>query len=162
MLVVLCAEIEEAQKIKCSRALTVITGAGMCNALKIAGLHLSPNDTIINVGYVGSNKYSIGSVVAVDGCKRFVPSITMPEPTIRFAPIFRLPESDLCYTADNFIEGEFDKELPLVDMELYYYASIYPQIKSIKIVSDNLNYSDYTNVNFEESWDFVNEIINNL
>ena len=52
-----------------------------------------------------------------------------------------------------------DKELPLVDMELYYLRILYPQIQSLKIVSDNLNYKDYQKADFKESWAMVNKCL---
>lgn len=159
MLVIFCAEIEEAKYIKCPNALIVVTGVGVGNVLiKASKFQFVPEDIIINIGYAGSNKYPVGSVIGVQKSKRLNPSTVIKEPTIELKP---LTESDVCYTADNFIEHARD-EVPLVDMELYYLALIYPQIYSIKIVSDNLDYKTYKKTNFNKSWNKVNKILNEV
>lgn len=159
MLIIFCAEIEEAVNIKCPKAKIVITGPGLCNVIQSPRLNIKPNDKLINVGYAGSNKYPIGSVVSVSECKRLTPSLTVNEPILNLVPCYN---SDICYTSDDFVENENVKEVPLVDMELYYLASIYPQIESLKIVSDNLNFTEYQCADISESWNLVNRILNNL
>lgn len=94
----------------------------------------------------------------IESCERLNSSYTIDEPTLSLVPCFY---SDKCYTADNFIK-EAECELPLVDMELYYLASIYPNIEAIKIVSDNLNYKEYKEFDFDSSWEYVNRILRNL
>lgn len=159
MLIIFCAELEEAKNIKCSDALIVVTGVGVGNVLiKASKFQFTPEDIIINVGYAGSNKYSIGTVMGVQSCKRLNPSTVIKEPTIELKS---LTESDVCYTADDFIEHARD-EVSLVDMELYYLALIYPQIQSLKIVSDNLDYKTYKKTNFNKSWETVNKILNEV
>ena len=159
MLIIFCAEIEEAVNIKCPKAKIVITGPGLCNVIQTPQIKVKPGDKLINVGYAGSNKYPIGSVVSASSCKRFIPSQTVNEPTLNLVPCYN---SDLCYTADDFVENEKIDEIPLIDMELYYLASIYPQIESLKIVSDNLNFTEYQCADTQGSWDLVNRILNNL
>lgn len=159
MLIIFCAEIEEAQNIKCPGAKIVITGPGMCNILQTPKLNIRPGDKIINVGYAGSNVYHVGEVLSPSYTKRLTPSLSVPELTLSLTPCYT---SALCYTADDFVGEDYLKEIPLVDMELYYLASIYPQIESIKIVSDNLNYKSYKTVNLNDSWEIVNRILRNL
>lgn len=158
MLIIFCAEIEEAKHIECPGAKIIITGPGLANVITTPTLNLRPGDKVINVGYAGSTKYNVGDIISVGCCERFNSSYTIDEPVISLVPCYR---SDKCYTADNFIK-EVTIELPLVDMELYYLASIYPNIEAIKIVSDNLNYKEYKEFDFDSRWEYVNRILRNL
>lgn len=159
MLIIFCAEIEEAVNIKCPKAKIVITGPGLCNVIQTPQIKVKPGDKLINVGYAGSNVYPIGSVVSPSLVKRFMPSATIEEKALTLTPCY---QQALCYTADDFIENTAIKEVPIIDMELYYLASIYPQIESLKIISDNLNLTEYRAADIQESWDLVNRILNNL
>ena len=159
MLIIFCAEIEEAQNLDCPRAKIVITGPGLVNVIQTPRVKVRPTDKLINVGYAGSNKYNVGDIISVDSCERLFPSYTVDEPTIKLVPC---DYSDMCYTADNFLSENINREIPLIDMELYYLASIYPQMESLKIVSDNLNYKEYKEFNFTSSWGYVNKILRRL
>ena len=44
-------------------------------------------------------------------------------------------------------------------MELYYIALMFPNVLSIKVVSDELNYNDYKQADFKKSWETVNTIL---
>jgi hypothetical protein len=157
MLLIFCAEMEEAKNIKCSDALILITGVGYNNIIKtMPRLTLKPEDKIINIGYVGSNKYVVGSVVSVDKTCKFNTSPILNEQNIKLKPCYL--NGDVCYTADDFIEQARD-EVALVDMELYYLALVYPQIQSIKIVSDNLDIEEHRAFDLSESWELVNKIL---
>ena len=148
MLIIFCAEPEEAQNIKCRNAKIIITGPGLCNVIQTPQIKLKRNDKVINVGYAGSNVFPVGEVLSVSHTKRLLPSLTIPEKTLNLVPCYK---SALCYTADDFIEQDKIREIPLVDMELYYLKILYPQIQSLKIVSDNLNYKDYQKADFKEN-----------
>lgn len=158
MLIIFCAELEEAKNIKCPNAKIVITGAGLSNVIQTPIFKVNSNDHLINIGYAGSNLYPIGTVCSVKKCRRLTPSLTINESELELNSLLT---GVCCYTADSFIEHARD-EIPLVDMELYYLASIYPQIQSLKIVSDNLDFNEYKKAVFEQSWNTVNEILNNL
>lgn len=159
MLIIFCAEIEEAQHIDCPKAKIVITGPGLCNVIQTPRLNVTQTDKIINIGYAGSNKYEVGEVVSVYEARRFSPSLTIQERSISLATCYF---SDICYTADDFVEDTTFSDIPLIDMELYYLASIYPQIEALKIVSDNLSYSEYKKADFKASWKTVNEVLSKL
>lgn len=159
MLYIICAEEEESKNLKCPDAEVIITGVGLFNVLKSPRINISEGDIVLNIGYAGSNLYEIGEVFSVSSCQRLKPSNTVKEEKQYLYPYY-FSGAD-CYTADDFIEnGEF--ELPLVDMELYYLSLIYPNIRAIKIVSDNLNYCDYKKQNFDISWQLVNKAIKEL
>lgn len=157
MLVILCAEEEEAKHINHPKAKVIVTGVGVVNIIKNLP-KIPPKAKIINVGYAGSNKYSVGSVVSVDKVERFHRTIVNEEP-INLVPCY---VSDLCYTADDFVNTPFVMEIPLIDMELYYLAARFPNIESIKIVSDNLSLTEHRKADLSASWETVNRILNNL
>lgn len=157
MLIIFCAEEEEAKHIKHPKAKVIVTGVGVVNLIKNLP-NIPSKAKIINVGYAGSNKYPIGSVVSVNKVERFHRTIINEQP-IDLAPCY---VSDLCYTADDFVNTPFVMDIPLIDMELYYLAAKFPNITSIKIVSDNLSITEHREANFEDSWKQVNNILGHL
>jgi hypothetical protein len=159
MLLIFCAEMEEAKNIKCPDANIYITGVGVCNILKNPKFLLNQYDKVINIGYVGSNKYKTGSVISVSRCAKLITSNIVEEKSINLNPCYL--KNDICYTADNFIEHARD-EVPMVDMELYYLALLYPQIQSIKIVSDNLDINEHRQTDLIKSWELVNKILEGI
>lgn len=161
MLYIICAEMSEAKNIKVQHPDLVVqvTGAGLCNILKRPRLSATPNDLILNIGYAGSNLFKPGEIFSVCTCQRLNPSKTIKEEKQYLFPYYFLGAD--CYTADDFVE-KATQELPLVDMELYYLSLIYPNIRAIKIVSDNLNYSDFKKCDFKDSWERVNKAIEDL
>ena len=121
-------------------------------------------DKIINVGYVGGNGYKKGEVVKIGKVKHLFPSKTINEPTFILQTINPDHKIANCCTADNFVsKDDIDINSPcVIDMELYYIALMFPQTMSIKVVSDELNYSEYANANFKESWGKVRDLIGSV
>lgn len=159
MLIVLCAEEEEAKHINHPKAKVIVTGVGVVNIIKSLTEKIPPKAKIINIGYAGSNKYPVGSVISVNKVERLYKPKIINESSIKLVPCY---VDDICYTCDDFINASIDAELPLVDMELYYLAARYPNIESIKIVSDNLNLNEHRTTDLSASWETVNRILNNL
>lgn len=114
------------------------TGVGGINVIK--SLCDLPKDTpIINFGYAGSNKIKKGTEVKIGKSQLYHPNVTYDE------PYFILLEGDIiCYTSNDFVL-ETDIEEPCVfDMELAYILALgFTNIKSIKIISDTLNFDEY-------------------
>ena len=161
MLHIICAEENEAKNIKfdCSKAILHIIGPGLFNILKTPRIGIKEDDIVLNIGYAGSNLFKPGEVFSVVTAQRLNPSKTIKEEKLFLFPVYFLGAD--CYTADDFVESS-SKELPLVDMELYYLSLIYPGIRAIKIVSDNLNYKNYKNVDLDDSWQQVNKAIEDI
>ena len=68
------------------------------------------------------------------------------------------PESKVkCYTSIDFVEKT--EHIGVFDMELYTLASLFPNIKSVKIVSDNLNFKDWKQVDIKDAWKEANNIL---
>lgn len=156
-MLIICAMEKEAKNISVPDADIFITGIGVCNVIKsIRNIDADKYKTIVNVGYAGSSNLQIGSVVSVKNTKRYLGSNVLLTPEIPLNPIHENQSN--CISADDFIESN-NEYLPLVDMELYYLALAFPQIQSIKIVSDNLGYSQYEMFNKENSWKEVNNLL---
>ena len=158
MLVILCAEEEEAKHINCKRAKVIVTGVGVVNIIKNLS-KIPPKAKIINVGYAGSNQYAVGSVLSVSRVERLYKPSIINETAIDLIPCYT---NDLCYTVDDFLNTTVYKDIPLIDMELYYLAARFPNIQSLKIVSDNMNLTQHRAADFEESWELVNKILAHL
>ena len=136
--------------------------ASLSNGLKEGIFEVG--DQIINVGYVGANGYKKGNILTVGSVRHLLPSKTISEPVINLKNINFDRELANCYTADNFVnKGDIDiKNTCIVDMELYYIALMFPEVISIKIVSDELNFNDYQAADFEDSWQKVRETIKKI
>lgn len=159
--IILAAMEKEAAQIK-TKAPILVTGIGACNVTKTLFENKARLDgkVIINVGYAGSTKYNVGKVLSVNKVRRFEPSRTIEEPMFTLQPY--LFDCDICLTADNFVEEACDA--PIIDMELYYIRNILENVISFKIISDNLNYKEYSNTydKLQNSWREMNYIINEV
>lgn len=115
----------------------VITGVGGLNVVKT--LMDYPKDTpIINFGYVGSNKLPIGTEVKVGRCRLYHPNVAYDEPD------YKLDGSVPCYTSNDFVLETRIEEPCIFDMELAHIMALgFTNVRSIKIVSDNLSLKEY-------------------
>lgn len=120
-------------------AKVVISGVGGLNVIK--ALQAFPRDTeIVNIGYVGSNILQIGSVVDVSRCSLYHPNVEYKEPHFKLGGV----DNITCYTACDFVLDTDIKAPCVFDMELAFILALgFENVKSIKVVSDNLNYEEY-------------------
>lgn len=95
---------------------------------------------IINFGYVGSNNIPIGTEIIVGECRLYHPNVIYNE--IEY--MLDKESTIKCFTSNDFVL-ETDLKKPCVfDMELAYICALgFKNIKSIKIVSDNLSLKEY-------------------
>ena len=95
---------------------------------------------ILNFGYVGSNNIPIGTEVKVGECRLYHPNVIYSE------KIYSLDKESIikCFTSNDFVlETKITKPC-VFDMELAYICALgFKNIKSIKIVSDNLSLRQY-------------------
>lgn len=113
---------------------TGVGGINVLNALKEA----DKGQEIVNFGYVGSNVLPIGTEVKVGVCKLYHPNVEYEEPT------YKLDGDTTCYTSNDFVLSTDIKEPVVFDMELAYILALgFKNVKSIKIVSDNLSLEKY-------------------
>lgn len=163
---ILIADKQEADNIKIPKELKddvkiVLLGWGETATIKILSKILlngefNKNDKFFNVGYVGSNEFPIGTVVVVGSVSREVASHTVKEPSIKLNKESKVK----CYSSINFVEST--KHTGVFDMELYTLATFFPKIKSVKVVSDNLNYHEYKQVAIQKAWKEANTILFDL
>ena len=123
---------------------------------KLLNGEFKKGDRFFNIGYVGSNEFPIGKVVVVGTVSRENPSHTVKEPTFTLDKESKVK----CYSSLDFVEST--KHTGVFDMELYTFATFFPNIKSVKIVSDNLNFHEFEQVTIDNAWEKANEILFNM
>lgn len=115
----------------------IVTGVGGLNVVKKLRYY-SLNTKIINFGFVGSNTLPIGTRVNIGKCRLYHPNVEYQEPE------YNLGGDVPCYTSNDFVLQTGIEEPCVFDMELAYILALgFDEVKSIKIVSDNLNYKQY-------------------
>lgn len=121
-----------------------ITGIGVANILqklyKLKDVNLDDYRRF-NIGYVGSKDFEIGDIVEIPVFKRLNPPKLVQglDVTLKNQTYYSDFKIATLYTADDFVQ---DMELPkksVVDMEGFYLRCIFPNIMTLKIVSDNLD-----------------------
>ena len=130
------AEFLEARKRWRDEAI-VCTGVGGLNVVRKLQW-FNRNAPIINFGYVGSNTLPIGTEVEVGSCHLYHPNVDYDE------PIYSLGGTVPCFTSNDFVLSTNIAEPVVFDMELAYILAMgFESVRSIKIVSDNLNLNQY-------------------
>lgn len=116
-------------------------------------------EDVINVGFCGSNRHPVGSVLRV---KRTY-SGGYVQPGDKTDGKLLSDRGELCYTSDHFIYSSDSRVPVLYDMELQYIAaSTLNLLGAVKIVSDNLSMGEYEeNVKIpdEKIWEKVNVLV---
>ena len=127
----------------------LVTGVGALNIMR--SLRNVPLDTpLINIGYVGSANFEIGSVVEIGEVRLCHPNVTYPEPTIHLRQglaeeygidVFRTDVP--IFTNVDFVLQSKEKDC-VFDMELAFICGLgFENVRSLKIVSDNLSLHEY-------------------
>ena len=115
----------------------IVTGVGGLNVVKKLRYY-SLNTKIVNFGFVGSNTLPIGTRVNIGKCRLYHTNVEYQEPE------YNLGGDVPCYTSNDFVLQTDIEEPCVFDMELAYILALgFSEVKSIKIVSDNLNYKQY-------------------
>lgn len=115
----------------------IVTGVGGLNIYKSLSL-FDKGTQIVNFGYAGSNCIEIGTEVEVGKCSLYHPNVEYCECS------FDLDGDAECYTSCDFVL-QTEIERPVVfDMELAFILAMgFENVKSIKVVSDNLSLKQY-------------------
>ena len=127
----------------------LVTGVGALNIMR--SLRNVPLDTpLINIGYVGSANFEIGSVVEIGEVRLCHPNVTYPEPTIHLRQglakeygidVFRTDVP--IFTNVDFVLQSKEKDC-VFDMELAFICGLgFTDVRALKIVSDNLSLHEY-------------------
>lgn len=138
MIVVVATEEEKKiAKLRFKHIPVIVTGVGATNVIR--KLKRYPKFIkIINFGYTGSNNLEIGTEVEIGECEILHENVEFK------TPIFKLPGKIKCYTANDFVVSTKIKVPCVFDMELAYILALgFKNVKSTKIVSDNLSLKDY-------------------
>ena len=116
----------------------IVTGAGGANVIR-ALRGLPKESDILNVGYCGSMWHCVGERVEINNVRLYHPECNVKEMTHRLQQ-----DGCLCLTAGDFVKEDKSGLKCVYDMELAYIAAFgFAKIRSIKTVSDNLNYINY-------------------
>ena len=122
------------------------TGPGICNTLD-ALLPLNIDTPILNFGYAGSNKLKKFSILTVNEARHYHPNVSFdrPEPEFLLNTIPNLT-SVVCYTSQDFVHNTTIEDPVIFDMELAIIAQLFQNqpIFSLKIVSDNMDFEEYS------------------
>lgn len=127
----------------------LVTGVGAFNIMR--ALRDLPLDTpLINIGYVGSANFEIGSLAEVGEVRLCHPNVTYPEPSFHlrgglaeeFGIDVRYKDAPIFTNVDFVLES---KERDCVfDMELAFIVGLgFTNVRALKIVSDNLSLHEY-------------------
>ena len=127
----------------------LVTGVGALNILR--SLRNVPLDTpLINIGYVGSANYEIGSMVEVGEVKLCHPNVTYEEPTYHLRQGLAeeygisVAHKDVpIFTNVDFVLASKERDC-VFDMELAFIVGMgFTDVRALKIVSDNLSLHAY-------------------
>ena len=176
--IVLVANEDEANKsqLKNENCEMIVMGEGRVNTIKtltkcLKEGRIGDSDTIVNIGYVGAKGFQKGDVLVVDEVGLFKPSTYIKEENIRMYNGKTLPDAlqgfthTNCFSSQDFVKADEAPLLPdkcVCDMELYWIGLMFPNVMSIKIVSDTLNYDDYKVAQFQQSWQDVSLAVKDL
>lgn len=124
-----------------------VTGVGALNVMR-ALRDVSRDTELLNIGYVGSANFEIGSLVEVTDVCLNHPNVTYPEPELHLKTGEK--QNGLiqarCYTGTDFVL-QSDYRDCVFDMELAFIAGMgFQNIRALKIVSDNLSLHTYHTV----------------
>ena len=121
----------------------IITGVGGMNVIR--ALKDLPRETeILNIGYAGSNVLPIGTRVYVDQVHTYHEMVNFKEPSFYANGIYKIGyKCHDCYTSTDFVTSTKIEEDCVFDMELAFICSMFENVFSIKVVSDNLDLKQY-------------------
>lgn len=122
----------------------IITGVGAINVIN--ALKDLPKDTeIINIGYAGSLYFPIGTVVQISDVNTYHEIANFKE----YHKVLNINIKEKynyvgkCYTSTDFVLKTNTKEPCVFDMELAYIASMFKNVRAIKVISDKLSYVEF-------------------
>ena len=122
----------------------LITGVGGMNVIE-ALKDISRDTEILNIGYCGSNHYEVGTrlqIIAV-GTNHEKAQFTERIKPLNVKLSEKYDDTAYCYTATDFVTKTNKTEHCVFDMELAYIRALFDNVRSIKVVSDNLNKKQY-------------------
>ncbi len=142
---VLLDQAKEALGLDLSDAELIFTGVGAINIIRSLQ-HLDREAELINIGYVGSANFDLGTWVEVTEVRLNHPNVTYPEPELKISnqqsTINNVKQAP-CFTSTDFVLASDYKDC-VFDMELAFIAALgFTNLHSYKYVSDNLSLHAY-------------------
>ncbi|MBQ8451674.1 MAG: hypothetical protein IJ538_02735 [Clostridia bacterium] len=142
MIVVIASDNERklVEELGFKNAKIIVTGMGGINVIQTLK-NLPKNEEIVNIGYAGSNSIPVGTKVEVGISTLLHEFFQYDEEPIKTKsyPVSKT----ICYTSTDFVTKTNITEPCVFDMELAYICAMFNNVKSIKVVSDNLNLHAY-------------------
>lgn len=121
----------------------LITGVGGINVIN-AMRDLPRDIEILNIGYCGSNKYKIGEKLQINVVSTYHQTANFAEKDLNlYLNASEIKGISKCYTSTDFVAKTSIKEPCVFDMELAFIRAMFYNVRSIKVVSDNLNKKEY-------------------
>lgn len=130
----------------------LLTGNGGVNVLT-ALKSLDKDTYIINVGYCGASGMKIGTAVEIASVNTYHPHAKFIEPNHNLKPLGSNAIKATCITSTDFVTDNTGYENCVFDMELAFICSMFDNVSAIKVVSDNLNKTQYDKTTKEEQDD---------
>lgn len=122
---------------------TGVGGINVYHSLK----HIPRWFKIINFGYAGSNNIPLKEEVRIKQVYSYHPKVDSFNPYLEPTYVLSKKYSDkeyICYTNNDFVTETEITEPCVFDMELAYICAMgFRNVKSIKIISDNLSTHEY-------------------
>lgn len=121
----------------------LLIGVGVLNT--ITALRDVPREeSIMNVGYVGSNKLKVGEWVEISNVQIHHPEVEYDEVPILLAEASSGYRRVPCYTSSSFVLKTNVVDEAVFDMELAAIAAMgFKNVSALKKVSDNLSLHEY-------------------
>lgn len=122
----------------------IITGVGGVNVIR-ALKHLPKDTEIVNIGYAGSKTIKKGTVLDITFARTHQETADIQEDYGELEPANEVFIDDraYCYTSTDFVTHTNKEEWCVFDMELAFICAMFDNVKSIKVVSDNLSLKEY-------------------
>ena len=112
--------------------------------------HLPKDTEIMNIGYCGSEVFEIGKKLEIIAVKTHHEVADFDEHFMKLNQICKgIDDMAFCYTSTDFVTKVKKQEKDgfwsdcVYDMELAFIRAMFDNVRSIKVVSDNLNKKDY-------------------
>ena len=118
----------------------IVTGIGGINVITSLK-NIPKNEEIVNIGYCGSNHIPVGEQVVVGKSLLLHELFQYEEKTCKTVDYPKY--KTICYTSTDFVTQTKINEPCVFDMELAYICAMFDKVKSIKVVSDNLDLHAY-------------------
>ena len=143
--IVVATDLEESLVKPLTKLKVIKTQPGSSNVIETLK-DLDKNTKIINVGYAGSNVLPVGTIAKVKDSYLYHPNVEFKEKH------YSLGGEVDCYTSNDFVLQTTLEKPVVFDMELNTICALGFDVVSYKIVSDNLSLKQYEDVDLNQKW----------